>query len=63
VNRFGESLGLLQIGFRGLTPEHVGIRRVSKAAGDRLVQAGIGLEESLCGSFAGDERMVPLIHV
>jgi hypothetical protein len=52
VELFREALGLLHVGLGRLAPHEVAVRRVGDAAGDRLLDAGVGLEEALARALA-----------
>ena len=63
--RIRKTLGLGKIGPARLPPQHVAIRRVSEAAGDRVVEASARGDpvEAFRRPLAGDERTVALIDV
>src|SRR5262249_20525387 len=60
ADRLGECARLLEIGMRGLPPQHVGVARESEPALDAMGKPGAGLEpiESLDRALAGDELAV-----
>src|SRR3712207_8036333 len=40
-----EALRLLEVGLRGLAPDHVGVRRIREPAGDRRLEIGRATSE------------------
>ena len=62
VDTFGEPLGFRQVWLAGFTPEQIHKRGIGDCAGDGLLNPGTHPIESLRGSFAGDERLVPLVE-
>src|SRR5271166_3675155 len=63
VDTFGKALGFRQVWLAGFTPEQIHKRGVGDCAGDCLIDPGTHPIESLRGSLAGDERLVPLVDV
>ena len=64
MDRFGEATRLLQFRVRGLAPDHVGVRCVGQAAGDRLVDTRSDPEKPFGRSLVVDDELaVALIHV
>ena len=63
AHRFRKVPGFVQIRHRGLTPQQIGIRRISDTARDRLIQAGFGAVKAFRGTFAGNKRRVIRIHI
>src|SRR5215471_3795785 len=49
---------LVEVGFGSLAPEQVGIRRVSKRAGNRGLKTAADAEKSLPGAITGKEWLV-----
>ncbi len=63
VHGFGELGRLVEVGRRGLAPEHVRVRRVGEGARDRRLDAGRDAEEALGRPLAGRELAVALVDV
>ena len=63
VDTFGKPLSLRQVRLAGFTPEQIHKGGVGNCTGDCLIDSGTHPIESLRGSFAGDERLVPLVNV
>ena len=63
MHGLGELRGLVEIGRRGLAPEHVRVRRVRERARDRRLDARRDAEEALRRALAGRELAVALVDV
>ncbi len=62
-DRFSEATSLVQIRLGGFTPDQVGVRRVSQAASDRLVETGAHFVEAFLSTFASHEWLVVRVAI
>src|ERR1700693_1919714 len=63
VDTFGKPLSFRQVWLAGFTPEQIHEWGIGDCAGDCLIDPGTHPIKPLRGSFTGDERLVPLVHV
>ena len=64
VDAFGEAPGLVQVGFGGFAPDHVGEGGIGQPAGDGGLDAILNIEEAFAGAgTVEDEGPVPLVDV
>ena len=63
LDGFGKLLGKGQIRLAGLAPDQIGIRRISQAARDRLLDTRTGPIEALDRALAGDEGLVVVVDI
>ena len=63
VDRLGEHSGLVEVGRRGLAPEHVGERRVREPARDRRLDPARGPSKKPRRALARHERSVAVVDV
>src|SRR5689334_21890088 len=63
VNGLGETACLLEIRFRGFTPDQIGVRCVSQAADDRRIKAASKFEKSLGSPPSANEGRIARIGI
>src|SRR5471032_1122750 len=63
LDRFGEATSFVQVRLGGFAPDQVGVRRVSQAASDSLVETGAYFVEAFLGTFASHEWLVVRVAV